>query len=182
MSKKVYCSVGPVPKGQKLGSMKECADKKQIRYYGIKKIDPRLLEAAKKGSKISESRDKLAIKMVGLRGRVSRLNKEIAAEKDKKKKDALIAQLDKTKKELAEVSTKFAKADKARSQKGGSRKGSKKTSRKSSNKGSRKGSKKTSKGSKKRSIKGGSWKGSKKNSKKTSKKGSRKGSRKGSKK
>jgi hypothetical protein len=33
----IYCSIGKVPSGKRLGSMKECAELGQIRYYGIKK-------------------------------------------------------------------------------------------------------------------------------------------------
>ena len=39
---KIYCGIGKVPKGSKRGSMKECVESGQIRYYGIKKIDPKL--------------------------------------------------------------------------------------------------------------------------------------------
>jgi len=38
----IYCGSRDVPKHKKRGSMKECAEKGQISYYGIKKIDPRL--------------------------------------------------------------------------------------------------------------------------------------------
>ena len=114
MSKKIYCSIGAVPKGQKLGSMQQCAEKKQIRYYGIKKIDQKLLEAIKKGSKAKESRDKLAIKMVGLRGKISKLNKQIPTEKDKKEKEKLKKEVEKIKADLEETSNKFSKLDKIR--------------------------------------------------------------------
>ena len=42
----VFCGIGKVPPKAKLGSMKECAEKKQIRYYGVKKVDPKILEIA----------------------------------------------------------------------------------------------------------------------------------------
>jgi hypothetical protein len=146
MSKKksIYCSIGEPGKNKRRGSMRECAEKKQVRYYGIKKIDPRLLEASKKGSKDSKMRDKLAIKMVGLRGRVTRLTRDHASEKDKDKKAKLAEELSKSKKELIDITAKFKKADAGR-QRGGSKKGSRKGSRKGSKKGSsRKGSRKGS--------------------------------------
>jgi len=40
----IYCGIGKVPTGLRRGTMKECATKGQIRYYGVKKIDGRLLE------------------------------------------------------------------------------------------------------------------------------------------
>lgn len=163
MSKKIYCGIDKVPKTHKLGSMKECAEKKQVRYFGVKKIDPKLLEAVKKGSKNKESRDKLAIKMVGLRGKVSKLTKQMATEKDKKEKEKIKKDLDKTKDELTDVSSRFNKLEKTRKQSRSLSRGSKKSSRKgSSRKGSRKGS---------------SRKGSRKGSRRGSRKGSRKGSR-----
>lgn len=172
MSKKVYCSVGPVPKNHKLGTMKECAEKKQVRYYGIKKIDPKLLEAVKKGSVKAESRDKLMIQLARLGNKANKLKKDMAIEKDQRKKDKMKAELDKILVELKEVREKFQKADQKRraSQKGGSKKASKKATANASKKDSRKGSKKSSKkGSQKNS-----WGGAKKTSKHGSKKGSRK--------
>lgn len=35
--KKIYCSVGKVPKDSKLGNMEECAKKNQVRLWGLKK-------------------------------------------------------------------------------------------------------------------------------------------------
>lgn len=159
--KKIYCSIGPVPKSQKLGSMKECAEKKQIRYYGIKKIDPKLLESISRGSKGKETRDKLAIKMIGLRGRVGRITKDIASEKDKTKKEKLVLDLAKAKSEFAEVSAKFSKADKERRSRGGS----KRRSKKRSNRVSRRSGKKSRGGSRKRSSKKGSKKRSRRSRK-----------------
>ena len=74
---KIYCGVGKIPKGHKLGSMKQCVDKNQIRYWGIKKIDPKLLTLAKKVGQGGESLDKLYIKLVTLRGRIKGINKNI---------------------------------------------------------------------------------------------------------
>ena len=42
----IFCGIGKVPAKSRLGSMKECAEKKQIRYYGVKKVDPKILEIA----------------------------------------------------------------------------------------------------------------------------------------
>ena len=55
----IYCGVSKIPKGQKRGSMKECAEKGQIRYYGIKKIDKKTMELAKNKDVIPETREKL---------------------------------------------------------------------------------------------------------------------------
>jgi hypothetical protein len=160
--KKVYCSVGTIPKGQRLGTMKECADLKQIRYYGVKKIDPKLLEAIKKNSVKKESRDKLAIDMARLRGRVSGISKKISGEKDKDKKAKLQEDLEKAKNELAIAIKKFKQADDARVKtKGGSRKGSMKSKSGSRSK-SRSRSRRSRGGSRRKSRKGSRRSGSKK--------------------
>ena len=163
MPKQVVCGIGKVGKNQKLGSMKECAEKKQIRYWGVNKVDPKILELAKKGSKRGESRKSIILKMVGLRGKLTKLRKEIAATKDKKEKDKLEKKKAKFEAELEVVAKKFEKIEKEKNKKGGSRRS--RTSR-GSRKGSRRGSKK------------GSRRTSRKGSKRTSRKGSRRGSRK----
>jgi len=158
MPKQVVCGIGKVGKNQKLGSMKECAEKKQIRYWGVNKVDPKILELAKKGSKRGESRKSIILKMVGLRGKLTKLRKEIAATKDKKEKDKLEKEKAKFEAELEVVAKKFEKIEKEKNKKGGSRK-----SRKSSQRGSRKGSKRTSRKGSKRTSRKGSRRGSRKN-------------------
>jgi len=166
---KIYCGASKVPKGQTLGSMKECVEKNQVRYWGVKKVDSRLLEkkSIKKGKSVKETRDKAAIQMIGLRGKVAKLTKQLSEEKDKKKKLALTKELAKAKKEFAEASTLFNKLEKQRSQSRSSaksRKGSRKSSRKHSRKGSRKHSRK---GSRKHSRTHSRTSKSKKRSKRT---------------
>lgn len=46
--KKIYCGIKKPGKNQKLGSMKECAETNQIRLYGVRKIDSRLLDRINK--------------------------------------------------------------------------------------------------------------------------------------
>lgn len=43
-----YCGSLRIPKGKQRGTPEECLLKKQIRYYGIEKIDPKILENRKK--------------------------------------------------------------------------------------------------------------------------------------
>lgn len=96
-AKDIYCGIGPVTKGRRTGTMKECAEKKQIRQYGLKKIDPKLLKHAEKSIiKGNESRDKLAVKMVGLRARVKKL-KDSGTKKE----------LEKAEDELFKIQEKF---------------------------------------------------------------------------
>lgn len=161
MPKEIYCGIKKVPKGKRLGTMKECAEKGQISYYGLKKVDPKLIESIQKGAEKKESRDKLAINMVRLRGRVSKLKKDILGTKNQKEKEKLKKELEKAEKELAEVAAKFKKMESQKKQ--------------SRTKRSRRGSKKSKTSSKRKSR-------SQKRSKKRSRRGSKRGSRKGSKK
>jgi len=77
MSKKAYCGIGKIPKKQKLGTMKECADQKQIRYWGVKKADPKMIEHARSGSKNKDTIRNIKLTIVRLRGKESRIKKMI---------------------------------------------------------------------------------------------------------
>src|ERR1700747_505611 len=46
---KLYCGAKDVPRGKKLADAEYCVKTNQIRYYGIVKVDPKLLEQKKKG-------------------------------------------------------------------------------------------------------------------------------------
>jgi hypothetical protein len=82
-----YCGIGRIPSTKRRGSMKECAQKNQVRYYGIKKIDTTMLKAYdskkfKKGSSKEKTMENLAL----YRARVKKLKGMISIEKDKTKK------------------------------------------------------------------------------------------------
>jgi translation initiation factor 2B subunit (eIF-2B alpha/beta/delta family) len=47
---KYYCGVGPVPKGKVRGPMEYCIRTNQVRYYGLKQIDPSMIEKYKGSS------------------------------------------------------------------------------------------------------------------------------------
>lgn len=97
MVSKAYCGIGKVPKNKKRGSMKECAEQGQIRYYGLKKIDKRLAENAAKlkklkdiaPEKINQKIMKLTIEYATLLGKIRGVKTKIEGEKDKKKKEKL---------------------------------------------------------------------------------------------
>jgi hypothetical protein len=84
-----YCGINNVPKGKHRGSMKECAEKGEIRYYGIKKVDKRLVEGvkAKKYKKLNKTQ--MFAKKGELRGKIKTLKDKIKSEKDESKKDKL---------------------------------------------------------------------------------------------
>ena len=49
----IYCGSRKVPKNKRLGSMIECAEKGQVSYWGLKKIDTRIMDNVKTKKKIS---------------------------------------------------------------------------------------------------------------------------------
>ena len=53
MADKTYCGIGKVPKNQKIGTMQQCMAKKQVKYWGLHKVDPRMIEASKNVKKTS---------------------------------------------------------------------------------------------------------------------------------
>lgn len=107
MSDDIYCGIGKVPKNKRMGSMKECGEANQIRQYGIKKVDKKLVdsilaEKQRKSSsvgKLETKAQKLGEDFVILKAKIKKLQSKIEYETDKKTKDQL-------KKDLAALETK----------------------------------------------------------------------------
>ena len=110
MSDKVYFGVAKLPKGFRHPTMKEAVDASQVRYYGLHKIDNRLIAANTKKPK-GPSRDKLGNEMIKLRGRVKNLGSKANLEKDPVKKAEFAAQLEKAKADLDKVKQLFKAVD-----------------------------------------------------------------------
>ena len=125
----IYCGVGKIPKGKKRGTMKECAELGQIRYYGIKKIDQKLIDNAKSSGK-KTSRTNLIAKRGSIKGKLYKLRKEAPYEKDEKKKKQMKKEYEKLSKELKQVKKQINSLSRSTGTKKVSRKGSKKVSRK----------------------------------------------------
>ena len=113
MSKKIYCGIGQIPKGARLGSMKECADRNQIRYYGIKKIDPKLVEAIQK-SKEPSDRDQIFKDITKYKGKIKRIKDKIAGTKDKTVKNKLQKELEKIVEDTNKLIKQFNEIEKRR--------------------------------------------------------------------
>ncbi len=90
----IYCGVGPIKKGAHRGTMKECAEKRQIRYYGVKKVDPRLVDVATGKRSKGQERGALIKEITKLKGTVKKGKAIMDAEKDKEKKAMLRADLE----------------------------------------------------------------------------------------
>jgi len=132
MSSDIYCGSKKVPKNKKIGSMKECAEKGQVTYWGLKKIDTRVLENAQGQKKVSL--DKARTNKIKLDTRLKKLTKDLDAAKTKEKKQSLKKDIDKTKKELEKETKGFKEEFKISEEK----KAYKKSSRKTTKKGTKK--------------------------------------------
>jgi hypothetical protein len=135
---KIYCGINKTPKGHKLGSMKECAEKGQIRYYGLKKVDPKLLALSKETKKKKESREAVILKMVTLRGRIKGINKKLETEKNAKVIKKLKDDIEKAKEELSNLGAKLKKIESYKKQSRTSSRKSKRSKKNKSRKNSRK--------------------------------------------
>ena len=98
-----YCVIGKLPKGQRMGTMKECIEKGQVRQYGLKKVDPKLLENAKAKPAKSNERGKLMEKYGILSGKIKRLKGKIADADDKKDIQKMKKEVTKLTKDLDDV-------------------------------------------------------------------------------
>jgi hypothetical protein len=78
MSKKIYCGVDDLDKNQRRGTAKECAELKQIRYYGLKKVSKEVADEYKGIPVESELKEKRLVKIMGgLRGKIEAIKEEI---------------------------------------------------------------------------------------------------------
>lgn len=91
-----YCGVKRDPRNRRIGTMKECTETGDIRYYGLNKIDPILLKRVNLEKKYRTDLTKKWKKIVGLNAKIKKLKNDIIYLKDKKKKE-------KAKKELIKI-------------------------------------------------------------------------------
>ncbi len=108
--KKLYCGIEePIPEGYRLGSMEECLNAGKVNYYGIKKIDSRLVDAKNKKKEEKKTLSQLQVSLAGLIGKESRLRKIISDAKTVEEKEKFKAELEETRKERAKISEKISK-------------------------------------------------------------------------
>ena len=128
MSNDIYCGSKKLPKNKRYGSMKECAEKGQVMYWGLNKIDTKILNSAQSTKKISL--DKARTNKIKFETRLKKLTKDYDASKDKEKKQTLKKELSKTKKELEKATKEYKDAFNLAEEKKASKKASKKSSKK----------------------------------------------------
>lgn len=132
-SKQIYCGIDDLKENQKRGTAKECAELKQVRYYGLKKVTRDVADEYKGIPVESELREKRLAKMIGsLRGKIDKYKEEIYdyKEEDDYKKNKnyqkAVKELEEKLKESKDKLTKVLKKLKEFKEKKGSKKGSKK--------------------------------------------------------
>jgi hypothetical protein len=123
-----YCGIKEVPKNKKLGSMLECAEKGQVYYWGLKKIDNRILQNIKKPKEITL--DKARMNKIKFDTRLKRLTNELEYVKDKEKKSIIKKQIKETKIEVKNATKVFKEAFKLSEERKEAKKTTKKTTKK----------------------------------------------------
>jgi hypothetical protein len=102
---KVFCGItDPIPKGYRLGSMKECVDKNQVRYYGLKKIDSLVIKSI---NKKKEDYADLQVQAAGLKGTISKIKRDFNKTTDLNEKKKLLEEFENNKKKLLNIGEKL---------------------------------------------------------------------------
>lgn len=116
----IYCGAKKVPKNKKIGSMIECAEKGQVMYWGLKKIDNRVMENIQIPKKVSL--DKARTNKIKLDTRLKKMLKDLENTKDKEKKQTLKKDIEKTKKDLEKATKEYKEVFKISEEKKASKK------------------------------------------------------------
>ncbi len=78
-----FCGIGEPRRNQRIGTMNECAESKQVRLYGLRKVDRRLANNVSKGPKMPP-RKKVLEERGKYLGKINRLSKIIKHSKNQK--------------------------------------------------------------------------------------------------
>lgn len=108
---KIFCGAGKMPKTSRVGTSTECAEKNQIRYYGLNKVDPKTIERTKKKEHVPDTREKLFKLMFKLKGTIGRNKGRYEGAKDEKAKAEYYKLWQDAEKELKVVMPKLEKVE-----------------------------------------------------------------------
>ncbi len=86
---KIYCGAGKKPKNSRFGNMKECAEKNQVRRYGVNKVDSRIIQSMSSKNKNPVTLHKIGIKAMGFAGKMNKYQRYLKSNKltDKERKE-----------------------------------------------------------------------------------------------
>jgi hypothetical protein len=86
--KDIYCGIKEVPQGKRRGTAEECAECKQIRYYGLEKIDKNLVDVDKQLKEQQKLLNKLKKKHSGFLGKRHALERDLKRAPSNEKEEA----------------------------------------------------------------------------------------------
>jgi len=110
----IFCGIGKIPKKSRRGTMRECAEKGQIRYYGIKKVDAKTLALSKDKSSIPDTREGIIKMAAGLKGLIRRNKTRCETTKNEKEKANYCKIWKDAEKKLRKVAIKYKKLQEQR--------------------------------------------------------------------
>jgi len=109
-NEKIFWGIDPLPSDTKrtkfrYPTMPEALEKNKIGYWGLHKVDSRIVNSRKTGTpkELKAKQQEIIIKISGLKGTVTRLTKLIPSEKDSDKKIEMTTELDNKKEELKKL-------------------------------------------------------------------------------
>ena len=107
----IYCGIGEPNSKQRAGTMKECAEKNQIRMYGLKLVDQLLIDHfknKKKGDKATAGTQEELFGRIGLlQAKIRKLKKQQAESDNRMKKAEIKLHIEVAAEELEEVREKI---------------------------------------------------------------------------
>ena len=75
---KIYCGTKDAPKGKRKGTMSQCVNKNQVRLYGLKVVDPKLLiKDKKRPTKPVVTLHQVFLLISEVNGKITRLERSI---------------------------------------------------------------------------------------------------------
>lgn len=118
---KPFCGIGNIPKGYHRGSMIDCLNNGQVRYWGLKKVDPRALKHVtetpkadrRPRKKVSDMTTReLRTEVIICKGKMRKLKMDYRDEDDEKKKKMIKQEAEKIIKKMEFLVEKFKEAEK----------------------------------------------------------------------
>jgi len=102
---RVICASGKLRKNEVRGSMKECAERGKVMYWGLNKVDPKILEFAKNEKKNRMTIQKARLKMIALKANIGAIERKIDDIKHRskeKRKETDVSEIEQLQKQLSE--------------------------------------------------------------------------------
>ena len=106
--KRLYCGISnPIPNGYRLGTMQECFDVGKVMYYGVKKVDSKILSSNK--NKEKDDIKSLEVKKGGLIGKYKTLKNKLEKKITEDEKKLIQKEIEDIKNEVNMIGEKIKK-------------------------------------------------------------------------